>query len=412
MLHVIYFHRYGFSTVQKGDSSLGCYRSHEDTYYYHTDHLGSSNVITDGAGNMVREIYYMPYGASNTVSGSIDVRHKFTGQELDDETGLYYYGARYYDPAIGRFISADTIVPNFADPQSLNRYSYVRNNPIIYTDPSGNHPVLFAMAAGAIIGGAQAAISGGDIVLGAFSGAFSGAVFYGAGSIIANMEAIAAMDSFYTLSSASISPLTQAAIHAGAGTISGAVSSSVVGGNPAMGGMFGGFSAGMGEYLGGGLIERSLAGGITGGIVSEMYGSNFGEGFVQGIKSAAYGYMFNHVWSNAFGHRQYHRHFNKQTGKWDEPNWGIRDEEGLAEHVLAPRGAAIAFDLAMKKAGYYYTQALSLGVGCLFSVGTGSARLGYNIYDFLSNTLSVIAGEPAGYIIPIDYINVPEVNGH
>ncbi len=48
-----------------------------------------------------------------------------------------YYGARYYDPAIGRFISADTIVPNPADPQTLNRYSYVNNNPILYTDPTG-----------------------------------------------------------------------------------------------------------------------------------------------------------------------------------------------------------------------------------------------------------------------------------
>jgi RHS repeat-associated protein len=62
---------------------------------------------------------------------------QFTGQRLDG-TGLYYYGARYYDPTIGRFISADTIVQNPADPQSLNRYSYVFNNPLKYVDPSGN----------------------------------------------------------------------------------------------------------------------------------------------------------------------------------------------------------------------------------------------------------------------------------
>jgi uncharacterized protein RhaS with RHS repeats len=49
-----------------------------------------------------------------------------------------YYGARYYDPAVGRFISADTLVPNPANPQTLNRYSYVNNNPILYTDPTGH----------------------------------------------------------------------------------------------------------------------------------------------------------------------------------------------------------------------------------------------------------------------------------
>ncbi|GEM_PF-5653187 len=60
----------------------------------------------------------------------------FTGQRLD-ATGLYYYGARYYDPAIGRFISADTVVQNLANPQTLNRYSYVVNNPLRYIDPTG-----------------------------------------------------------------------------------------------------------------------------------------------------------------------------------------------------------------------------------------------------------------------------------
>lgn len=61
----------------------------------------------------------------------------FTGQRLDS-TGLYYYGARYYDPSIGRVISPDTIVPNPANPQSLNRYSYCLNNPLKYIDPSGH----------------------------------------------------------------------------------------------------------------------------------------------------------------------------------------------------------------------------------------------------------------------------------
>jgi RHS repeat-associated protein len=63
---------------------------------------------------------------------------KFTGQRTDDNTGLYYYNARYCDPSIGRFISADTIVPNPAKPQTLNWYFYCLNNPLKYVDPSGH----------------------------------------------------------------------------------------------------------------------------------------------------------------------------------------------------------------------------------------------------------------------------------
>lgn len=70
--------------------------------------------------------------------GSIGTDRLFTGQRLDS-TGLYYYGARYYDPAIGRFISPDPVVQDFTNPQTLNRYSYVLNNPLKYTDPSGNY---------------------------------------------------------------------------------------------------------------------------------------------------------------------------------------------------------------------------------------------------------------------------------
>ena len=71
------------------------------------------------------------------------------GQRLDEGVGaptgelargLYFYHARYYDPTLARFIQPDTIVPDPGDPQSLNRYSYVNNNPVRYTDPSGHAP--------------------------------------------------------------------------------------------------------------------------------------------------------------------------------------------------------------------------------------------------------------------------------
>ncbi len=94
-------------------------------------------MTTDSSGNEVANVKYFPFGEARTDLSSIHTDKLFTGQRLDD-TGLYYYNARYYDAEIGRFISADTIVPHWTDPQSLNRYSYCRNNPMIYIDPSGH----------------------------------------------------------------------------------------------------------------------------------------------------------------------------------------------------------------------------------------------------------------------------------
>ncbi len=87
---------------------------------------------------VVEATQYMPFGGQRDHTGSVTSNYKFTDQELDPETGLYNYNARLYDPIIGRFISPDTIVQAPYDPQTLNRYSYCRNNPLIYVDPSGH----------------------------------------------------------------------------------------------------------------------------------------------------------------------------------------------------------------------------------------------------------------------------------
>lgn len=70
--------------------------------------------------------------------GRDTVTTKFTGQEYDEETGLYYYGARYYDAVIGRFISADSLIPSAVDSRAWNRYAYAANNPVNYVDPTGH----------------------------------------------------------------------------------------------------------------------------------------------------------------------------------------------------------------------------------------------------------------------------------
>ncbi|MBM3133080.1 MAG: RHS repeat-associated core domain-containing protein [Chloroflexi bacterium] len=105
--------------------------------YLHTDHLGSTSVTTNTSGTTVSTVKYFPFGGARSQTGTLDTDKRFTGQRLD-QTGLYYYNARYYDATIGRFISPDTVVPNPANPQSLNRYSYCLNNPLRYIDPSGH----------------------------------------------------------------------------------------------------------------------------------------------------------------------------------------------------------------------------------------------------------------------------------
>jgi RHS repeat-associated protein len=126
--------------IYAGSQRIATVASNGAVHYWHPDHLGSSSMITDSTGAKVQALTYYPYGTTRTnLPGTpVNVPYKYTGKELDASTGLYYYEARYYDPTLGRFISADTIVPHMLDPQSLNRYTYTRNNPLIYTDPTGH----------------------------------------------------------------------------------------------------------------------------------------------------------------------------------------------------------------------------------------------------------------------------------
>jgi RHS repeat-associated protein len=107
-------------------------------FYLLSDHLGSTSVTTDASANKVAELRYYPYGQTRYSWNNTPTSHRFTGQVSDDSTGLYFYGARYYDPYLNRWIQPDSIVPEAGNPQALNRYSFVANNPIKYIDPSGH----------------------------------------------------------------------------------------------------------------------------------------------------------------------------------------------------------------------------------------------------------------------------------
>jgi len=94
-------------------------------YYLHADHLGSASLTTDAGGSRVSELRYKPYGETRYTWGTTPTDLRFTGQRSEEASlgSLYDYGARFMSPVLGRFLSANTIVPSPGNPQSLNRYS-------------------------------------------------------------------------------------------------------------------------------------------------------------------------------------------------------------------------------------------------------------------------------------------------
>jgi len=131
----------------------------EVTYLYHPDHLGSVSVVSDQKGLPYERVEYLPFGEvwieeTDPATGYIPFR--FTSKELDEETGLYYHGARYYEPTISRWMSADPAGFALVNPmgsdgkpkasysiiEAVNWYAYVSNNPVIYVDPTGEEITL------------------------------------------------------------------------------------------------------------------------------------------------------------------------------------------------------------------------------------------------------------------------------
>nr|WP_225969468.1 RHS repeat-associated core domain-containing protein [Treponema pedis] len=132
-------------------------------YYYHSDHLGSAQFVTDWKGRQYEHIEYTPYGElwiEEVAAGLDKLPFRFTGKELDEETGLYYYGARYLDPKYSRWLSGDPALSDYIPKApiddeakkhnenlpgmggvfnviNLHVYHYAGNNPIKYIDPDG-----------------------------------------------------------------------------------------------------------------------------------------------------------------------------------------------------------------------------------------------------------------------------------
>jgi RHS repeat-associated protein len=104
-------------------------------YFYHSDHLGSTSHITDAKGDVSQFISYIPFGETFVEQHSDwDSPYKFNAKEIDNETGLYYYGARYYDPRVSIWLGVDPMGEKYP---SLSPYVYTADNPVLYIDPDG-----------------------------------------------------------------------------------------------------------------------------------------------------------------------------------------------------------------------------------------------------------------------------------
>ncbi|QEI12992.1 hypothetical protein FY115_12680 [Cellvibrio japonicus] len=207
-----------------------------DKKYLYVDHLGSVDAITDGTGKVTHSMSFDAWGArrsgedwsAQTISQVISslsltgftqpiTTRGYTGHEMVDDMGIIHMNGRIYDARIARFLQADPFIQAATNTQSYNRYSYVLNNPLNATDPSGyffkklwnkirpfvgaivgvvlaaycppcTASIWGAMGAGAAAGAAGAAANGGNILRGALTGAVSGAAFFSVGAAFQGAE--------------------------------------------------------------------------------------------------------------------------------------------------------------------------------------------------------------------------------
>ena len=292
----------------------------KETHYLHKDHLGSTTAITSATGALVQRLSYDPFDRPRNVNGtdtptnlSPDVRRGFTGHEmLPDAGGLIHMAlgqplnGRIYDPQLGRFLSADFVVPNDEHTESYNRYSYVFNNPLSLTDPDGQCPVCAIVVV--IIGGAATytvTTVAATIVMSAFfgmmaaavategdpkamlQGAVSGALFAWIGGAIQPGAGAGG-----ALSGGQIA--AKIAVHA----VAGGLINSAFGGDFRSGALAAGFGAAIGSIKGlqitknssiGKIISVGVIRTVAGGIGAELGGGKF----VNGAATAAFAYLFN-----------------------------------------------------------------------------------------------------------------------
>ena len=292
----------------------------KQTEYLHRDHLGSLEAITDELGDIVTYKSHDAWGKRRNTNwtdnplGNFEMVYGhlcFTGQETIPEIGLIHMNGRVYDPDLGRFLSADPHIQAPGNTQSYNRYSYVLNNPLSHTDPSGfffkKIANAFKKIGNAIKSGVQGIARGvrqiGRLIRRYWKPIVAAVVaFYTAGLASgAYAAAIGSAPAGTVITAWNAAVATQASIVASAasGAAFGAVSSALNGGNlrdvlkaGVKGGVTGGVSRFANARFANPNLSRVAANGIAGGINSEVHGGSFKDGFklsviITGLEVAA-----------------------------------------------------------------------------------------------------------------------------
>ena len=289
-----------YSTFNNGTSNTS------NTRYFHTDHLGSIEVITHEWGGVVQRLSYDSFGKRRNVNGTdataitAMTTRGYTKHEHDDEVNLINMNAREYDPLLGRFISPDTIIPGATNSQSFNRYSYVNNNPLSRIDPTGHGLRKWAKRTVKKYGRTIVAVTAG------FYGGFGLAGANGWGALGAGISGgtIAGGIAGGNLKSAAYGGLTGGAFgyvgslnlsygqSIGAHAFTGGVTSEISGGDFRSGALGAGFKqfAAPIIYAPGGMFGQTVVAGTVGGLGSALGGGDFGNGFVSGTFSHAFAY--------------------------------------------------------------------------------------------------------------------------
>jgi RHS repeat-associated protein len=275
--------------------------------YYHTDHLGSIAVITNPSGAVLERFSYEAFGERRYPNGTAQDRSSplfgvgtdrgFTAHEHLDEMNLIHMNGRIYDPVLGRFMTADPFVQSPANLQGYNRYSYVMNNPLMYTDPSGYFLKMIAKGLKKAFKKVMSSTIGRIVVIAAAA--------WAGGWLASNWMISSATNSFLAGGGLQTSLVTLGGEAATLTTMGSAVAGAAGGFAAGFVGSGGDLEAGFQGALSGGLaggvgaafagqgwsVQRVAAESVAGGISSELNGGRFKDGFLASFKYSGLTYI-------------------------------------------------------------------------------------------------------------------------
>ncbi len=286
----------------------------KQTRYFHTDHLGSIDAVTDDNAIVLARYAFDPFGNRTALYGNLNtINHGFTGHEQLPDVGLIHMNGRVYDPVLARFLSADPSIQAPGNLQSYNRYSYVLNNPLAYTDPSGYswlshvwHEITHSQIGRAVLAitvavtfqyelmpaletllgyAANSALASASFsTLNAFVGGFAGGVAQ-TGNLQGGIQGLFNAEMFY-----GVGFISDPGLNIMGHALIGCVSSEMSGGKCGPGAMSGGFADAAGPiFQTQNFTEQLIAHSVIGGTASVLGGGKFANGAITG----AYGYLYN-----------------------------------------------------------------------------------------------------------------------